>query len=270
MPFGVKRSDGSGAQAALNDLETTNGFNFSDDLILPPELLDKKQKEMLSNVYMNNVGYYRLTPEEQKQEKESMEKLIDEISTRLKEYGGRIQPYVGSNGGSYTNGNEKSKTEYVVISINGVLIFEPIGQADNATYLGNEEELGLAKVLEKTGRLTSVTDGYLAKIVHTRTFKKHYDYESGHVLKIMKMANEHPKELLTVLFDLMTKQEYCTLQTLEELMNKCTVNNVMSFVGGQVIQRGVTSQEVLGAVSEEELGLPKNLENPKDYRGEME
>ena len=266
MPFGVK---GKGAMKVLQDAEKTNGFKFTEDLILPPELLDKKQREMLEGVYKKNVGYDKLTIEEQKQEKANMEKLVNEITDKIKEYGGKIQSYVGSEGGSdYVEDDKekKSKTEYIVLNINDVLIFEPLGQPNNATYVGNAENKSLEQELKQNGRLASVKKELLGRIFHTRTRKQSYDYTSGHVLEIMEFAHEYPQAFLGKLFELMKTQNYCMLSTIDSLMPN-SVEDVIKNVKEQVEQKEITSQEVT-SVGVEEREIAK--ENSGDDRGGLE
>ena len=274
MPLGNKRK---GAIGVLQDLEKTNGFRFTDDLILPPELLDKKQREMLEGVYKKNVGYYKLTTEEQKQEKENMEKLVTEITDKIKEYGGKIQSYVGSEGGSdydKDNKEKKSKTEYIVLNINDVLIFEPLGQPNNATFIGNAKNEELAKELERNGRLASVKNELLGRIFHKRTSRNTYDYESGHVLEIMDFANEYPQDFLEKLFELMKTQDYCMLSTIDSLIPPSPPNNVHDIIENvkeQVTKRGITSQEVASVGLEEKENENEIIQdNSGDDRGGRE
>lgn len=243
MPLGSKKK---GAKNVLHELEKTHGFVFSNDFILPPEFNSKEQRKLLEKVFKKNVGFYKLSEEEQKSEASKMEILLDEMEEKIKEYGGSIQPYVGSEGGNNsgsTDLDKKSNTDYVVIKINNVLIFEPFGQANNATFIGNAENDKLQEQLKKNGRLASIRNELLGRVFHTRTDKKRYDYESGHILEIMKLAKEYPQELLDTLFALMKEQDYCMLSTLDSKIPG-GVDEVIKAISDQVKQRGITAKDV--------------------------
>ena len=243
MPFGSKKK---GAKGILDEAEKTNGFVFSRDFILPPELNSAEQRKILEKAYKKNTGYYKLSEEEKKREVSNMENLLEKMTEKLKEYGGSVQSYVGSKGGN--NGDslvadKKSTTDYIVIKINNILIFEPFGQVNNATFIGNAENDKLQDELKVNGRLASIRNELLGRVFHTRTDKKSYDYESGHVLEIMKFANEYPQEFLDTLFALMKEQDYCMLSTIDSRMPNC-VDDVVKSISSQVKQRGINAKDV--------------------------
>ena len=246
MPIGSKKK---GAKKILEEIEKTNGFEFSRDFILPPELNGGAQKKLLEKVYKKNTRYDKLSEEEQKNETKKMEKLLDEMAEKLREYGGAIQSYVGSEGGSYSKNDkleQKSNTDYLVIKINNVLIFEPLGQVNNATFIGNAENEELTNELKAVGRIQSVQKELLGRVFHQRTSKGNYNYENEYLLEIMKHANEHPDDLLSTLFGIMKEQTYCTLATLDSRMPNC-VDDIISIVGNQVKQRSINAKDVADA-----------------------
>jgi len=242
MPFGSKKK---GAKNVLAEAENNNGFLFSKDFILPPEFNSAEQRKILEKIYKRNVGYYKLSKDEQEMEAIKMEKLLEDVVEKLSEYGGSIQSYVGSEGGSGSSSyiaGKKSNTDYSVIRINNVLIFEPFGQANNATFIGNAENEKLKEQLKVNGRLSSIRNELLGRVFHTRTSKKSYNYESGHVLEIMRLANSYPQEFLDILFDIMKKQDYCMLSTIDARIPNC-VDDIIKNIGSQVKERGITAKD---------------------------
>lgn len=112
-------------------------------------VLTKDRKTTEENLYKiiidMLIGERReLTIDEQKELAEKYRKVADEILETIKDQDAEIATFTFSKGGQKTsleknqlqNLKEKdAKVEYTAIMVNGVVVLEPIGQSDNATYV---------------------------------------------------------------------------------------------------------------------------------------
>lgn len=242
MPFGLKSQ---GAVKSLIEATSQIGFTFTNELILPPE-----QMSVLKSVYMRNASQKR--DEQSKEEQEQMDRLIKQIIDKLQECGGKIHPFVGSEGGtgkSKQENGKKSRTEYVVMHVNNVIILEPIGQENNATFIARADKKDLVKEIIALNRNSTVTRGILSRVFHQRTNAGKYDYSSGHVIELLDYASRFPDELLNVLENLMKTQQSCSLATVSQRMPN-TVNDVVDNIAQQIQNRNISAQSVIGAGNE--------------------
>ena len=254
MPFGNKND---GAVKALRKAQEEIGFTFTNGKILPSE-----QEIILRKVYRRNSKFNSISEEEMKIENEKIYELTRQLIERLQLYEGKIHPFVESDGGSKTFA--KGTTEYVVMEINNVLIFEPLGQPDNATFIGRvntaEDRKRLAETLKVYGRDRAVKLWILYRVFHKRTDSNRYDYENGHILDIMDYAYNQPNEFLNALGQLMNNQESCSLETVSQSMPD-TVDKVVANIGEQVAARGIKGEEVAKVGSNQQNANSQNVDN---------
>ena len=231
-----------GARQALKELQDEMGFKFVDGLILPAE-----QEALLKRIYMRNAKSNNLSKEEKDKLSKEAAELVKKIADRLRienkeESIGSISEFVQSEGGAALEKN--TFTEYAAIKINDkIVILEPIGQANNATFIAryNEEKKEeLEENIQKFGRKTAVKKGILSKVTHETKQAGRYDCEGKHILELIDYAVERPDELLDNLDRLMKTQESCTLRTLGKMMDgKAIVDNMRKSIAEQVQNRGI-------------------------------
>lgn len=203
----------------LQAFESENGISFSASRVLPIE-----QREILLGIFRksSNMGESRA---ETKEEKKQREKTVDEIikrlhDKRLKETA-RIKTMY-SEGGSLSATNRKDKAElenksarvkYLVIDINGVVILEPLGQKNNATYITRKTD-DVEQRLVNFGRKGALSNGFY-KVAHNESESNRYNYESNHILKLLDMSLEDKESLFKILKGIKSNKKYCNLDTLE-------------------------------------------------------
>ncbi len=183
-------------------------FCFGTKEVLPADLVER-EKAIRRMVKCEYKGKDKASLSKQEHENKKVSLLMDvarqlDIAKQL----GRVQQVEISNaiisrGGSHNDPmHEKNDSvKYFAIYIDGNLILEPIGQANNMTYITTDFEKikaenkdikekyeRLDSYLEKNGRKKSLADGVIYGIMHTKNEQyKGYNYEEGDILHIIFM-----------------------------------------------------------------------------------
>jgi len=189
-------------RSMLKELENEKEFDFKISHILEPEIRDVLIRIIRKNSSHLTKG--QLTKEDIKRE---MERLANGVISKVRLGQGKIKTLIYSKGGSYTAEEEemkktinesKSNVEYIVIYINGIVIIEPLGQLNNATYIAKQEE-DLEENLRKYGRKSAIRNGVIFKIIHeTNEEYEGYNYSSNHIIQILDYCIKNPEQLLRV------------------------------------------------------------------------
>lgn len=133
-----------------------------------------------------------------------------------------------------------SKVAYLAIKCGDIVIFEPVGQPGNATFIGKAEDLKAFETIIRTkGRKAALESGLVFKVTHDKTVKAKdvipslagtahasqqlYDYASNHCSFLVEIAVMKPDVLLKALEKIKSlEQQYCNLTTLQSQMPKTT------------------------------------------------
>lgn len=233
-----------------------NEFSFENSRVLPAEQRDLLL-EMLEKMAKRNKGNLDEEYEMQERERIAGEMLKRLQDARLSKKARITTLYSG--GGSLTSGTEKekdamkskgAKVEYLVIDINGMIILEPFGQLNNATFVAMAEK-GIERRLVEFGRKGVLDQGFY-KVMHVKGGKPGYNYESDHILKILDMTIEDRDTLLKVLKNVrdVDGNQYCAL-------NKVKRN-----------YHTVRASKDVGLTKAEVLAVGKEIELPDDKKGD--
>ena len=239
MIIGKRRE---GARKALHDLQSEMGFRFANGKILPAE-----QVAILKRIYSRNANFNGMSKEEREEAEKKSAELVGKIADKLRVKDGNdqsigsISPFIQSTGGSH---EKNTFTEYAAINVNNkVVILEPIGQANNATFIARyseENKAQLEESIQMFGRKETVRRGILSKVTHETKQKGRYDCEGEHILEIIDYAIERPEELLDNLDALMQTQSSCALKTLGRAMKAKAYNQKMTqAIAEQAKNRGI-------------------------------
>lgn len=176
---------------------------------------DKSNSKKIAEMFMRARDRKKgLTDVDQVELAENYRKVADEILETIGDKKAEIATFTFSRGGSRTSLEKlqleslKSKganVEYTTIVIDGVIMLEPIGQADNATYImdtrGDKGKDILTDNLEKIKSLTrteAISKGLMLKIMHDKSNKEGYDFEAKHISKVLSLAMNDPDQFLSV------------------------------------------------------------------------
>lgn len=176
---------------------------------------DKSNSKKIAEMFMRARDRKKgLTDVDQVELAENYRKVADEILETIGDKKAEIATFTFSRGGSRTSLEKsqleslKSKganVEYTTIVIDGVIMLEPIGQADNATYImdtrGDKGKDILTDNLEKIKSLTrteAISKGLMLKITHDKSNKEGYDFEAKHISKVLSLAMNDPDQFLSV------------------------------------------------------------------------
>lgn len=185
----------------LNNLkENVPELQLSKDLILPNEQIEGLRKIFRTN---SSKRKYR-TEEERKQYSDNMKLLIEKIvkelhDDKLGDKPGTItlaQSKGGSNDNVRTLFGDKS-TPFAIIQVNGIAILEAIGEANNATFIGEINE-SLRENIIAMGRNEIVNRGFFYKITHERAENGEYNFTSSHILDLIRYAINYPEKMKEV------------------------------------------------------------------------
>ncbi len=217
---------------------------FSKELILPKEQLDG-----LSKIYHENVQSRKFKSNIDKEEYEGkiqdiLKEIVKKLHNERLDNPGRIT-LVHSKGGSNSTSEHlfgESKTPFVMIDVNGVIILEAIGEANNASFIAKKTDDFLDNI-KTMGRTEIQKKGIAEKITHDQSVKG-YDFESGHVLDLIDLAMEHKNQM----FNAMKRihdigKQFCTLKTLKGYIAADLSNDIIK-------QAGITEREALNAADE--------------------
>ena len=195
---------------------------------------------------------------------ESKEKLITDIieiteDASLKNKG-TIRSLIYSKGGSKDKNANLNRPEaddmkfngrksaYLAIKINNILVLEAIGQANNATYVGEFKGEQTIQDLRDNTRTQIVDKEIMYKIMHNKgPIEGVYDYDSPHIRTILQYAVDYPAELLDVLkTHKQTGRSASTFATLQKNMQN-KVKAAKSVAIQIVTKKGLTAKQVVDA-----------------------
>lgn len=110
---------------------------------------------------------------------------INEFLGELRKYGIRRIGELETDGG--VPAKNKDFVIFQILEVDGCRILEPVGQANNRTYIirGSETLEEIRGIIETRGRDALVTEGYAMRFNHHRTENQTYDYAS----QIQKLKN---------------------------------------------------------------------------------
>lgn len=254
-------------RSMLEEMEIGARFTFAGSYLLDAEVGVSGARQSLERFLNKRIP---LNKEEKARLLTEKEKLVEGIIERLKKGKGKIKPYMYSSGGSKANYTDReqskqleskgAKVEYTVMLLNGVVVIEPIGQENNATYVApcrNEKEQAiLEEAITTLGRTGAVEAGTILKIIHDRQERpeedtgkvKTHDFSSEHVLKILDYALERPDELIEV----SRKNSGCGLRKISKIIGK-------GIVSKEFEEYGINKEDVIDSGNEV-------IENGKDRK----
>lgn len=232
----------------LRVYEKENEFLFSDSKVLPIE-----QREMLLDLLYkaSNKSEMQIDSKEESAERE---RVAGEILKRLQDK--RLQEptrikTVYSEGGALTavKDNDKedlkrnsAKVKYLLVDINGLIILEPFGQKNNATFITEKGE-DIERRLSEYGRKEALDNGFY-KVMHLENPNSGYNYGSDHILKILDMSIENKELLLKILNEVKkTGKKYCNLDTLEAKYSAVSLAKEYGLSKSDVMSVGVVKSE---------------------------
>ena len=246
-------------RSMLMELEEERMFTFKGSYILDAdEKIGGASKEIERIINKNTKGKppAGLTKEEAQQE---LERLSQGIIERLRKANGKFKAFVYSTGGSKSTASDKqndelkqkgANVEYTVMVLNGVVILEPLGQQNNATYIAEEKE-GLEDAITKFGRGEAISSGIIQKVIHDRNERDGYNYGSNHILQLLDYATNNPKELLQVA----KENNGCGLKKITQSMPN-VVEDIINNVGVAIKDKNIDAKEV-AEISEEVENIKK-------------
>ncbi len=240
-------------RSMLMELEKEREFTFKGAYILDKEeAIGSASNELTRIINKNTKGKppAGLTKEQAQVE---MERLTLGIIDRLRRANGKFKAFIYSTGGSRTTSDDGQKAElskkganveYTVMALNGVVVLEPLGQDNNATYIAEEKE-GLEEAITQFGRGEAISRGVIHKVIHDRYENDGYNYGSDHILQILDYAIESPQELLKVV----RENNGCGLKKISQMMPNVT-DATISSVAEAVKEMGIDAQEVSSVATE--------------------
>lgn len=217
----------------------------------------KAKAERFADIFIRyGSSKTELTDEEQRVLAQNYKKIADEILETLGDEEAEIATFTFSRGGNRTS-LEKSQlkrlkekganVEYTAITVNGIIVLEPIGQLDNATYIidarNNESEDRLGDNLEKIkgiSRDKAVSEGLMFKIIHDISDKKEYDFDAKHVARVLELVMGDTDNFIEVL----KENNGCGLKRISQKLSNTTPNIL------QHIKNGIERQGLEGELRE--------------------
>lgn len=254
-------------------------FHFGTKEILPADLAEREKiiRKIINSEYRsrNDTGKKSLNSKEEENNKVALYMDIARQLDIAKQLG-RIQQYEVSNaiisrGGSHNDGD---CVKYVAIYIDGNLILEPLGQANNMTYVASDFEkvkaenrsikekyAGLDSYLSKNGRKKSLADGVIYGIMHTKNDKYDgYNYEEGDILHIIFMLTRDKETFNKSLKEVRKEYGYSGVKRLF---------SVYTAVKKKSEYPDITREEIL-AEGEKSKRNSKQIKTTRDNGGEPE
>ena len=206
-----------------------------------------------------------LGPDYEKKMLETLKKIED----ILRDHHGHFSPNIISKGGSNTAliksdrdllSSEKANVLYAVMELNGIVVFEPLGQANNATFVGKmpEDITKLNLDVRDASRDEVVRNDVMYRVIHDSV--KHrtvegsdisiYDFEARHIISLLQKIAEAPEIVLKIV-------EGSSLggmrhQTLCEEYTKRVGRTAISTVVPELVEDYELSSENVASIANEE------------------
>lgn len=244
---------------------------FGEEVILKPD----KRKTILHVIDEAEKNEERINEKRKKRKKivpditkratdESKEKLITDIIDITEDESlkskGTVRSLIYSKGGSKDKNANLNRPEaddmkfngrrsaYLAIKINNILVLEAIGQANNATYVGEYKGEETIQALRDNTRTQIVDKEIMYRVMHDKgPIEGVYDYDSPHIRTILQYAVDNPSELLDVLKT--HKQTGRTASTFSTLQKNMTAKVAAAkAIAKQIVtNKGLTSNAVISA-----------------------
>lgn len=242
----------------LKVYEREHYFDIGDYAILP-----KEQRNILRGLFERQIFGRENSEDINKEElKKEYTRTIDEIikllqDPRLKEKG-KITTCAYSEGGSVNQGlTNGAKVQYIVMDVNGIAILEPLGQANNSSFISEKSE-EFADIAHQYGRKEVVEKGLLHKVIHESNKGKsgQYKFEADHILRLLKMAIEGKDDLIAALNAIKSSgRDFGNIATLEAKYSAIRLTREHGLTKNEVIEQAQTiGQEVVQAQGGNEYG----------------
>lgn len=216
--MGFERKGDSLYDVMNNLRDDVPGLVLSSDIVLPEE-----QKEGLGKIFRENVSKKKFaTDEEREQYGKQMKDLIEKIvvmlhDPKLGDKSGTIT-LAQSSGGSKDNARSlfgAKNTPFAIIQVNGIAILEAIGEADNATFVGQIDDQFKENV-KVMGRNEIVNRGILCRVTHQNAEAGEYDFSSNHITELIQYAIDYPEATKEVIQKQCEKNNTKAMQAVEE------------------------------------------------------
>ena len=251
---------------------------LSSELILPDE-----QIKGLKKIFKANISGRRFRTEEEKiQYEENMKALIEKIvrklhDAKLGDKPGTItlaQSSGGSNDNVRTLFGAKS-VPFAIIQLNNIAILEAIGEADNATFIGEIDET-FKENIKLMGRNEIVNRGILCRVTHKKAEGGDYNFDSNHISDLIQYAVDYPDVMKAVIKKQCEKNKTKAIKRVETGESYATIpassSTLKTFKGWMGIDVSnaeaekirITPEEVENAVT----GIVKDVDKAEDIVSE--
>lgn len=253
----------------FEELERERGFTFEGAYVLDADEKMNGGNNLISEIIKRGTKGKIPDGLDKEQANLALMDLTNGIVSRLRKANGKFKPYIYSTGGSKTSETKEQRAavehmganvEYTIMAVNGIVLMEPLGQANNATYIAEDKE-GLEEAITNLGRRDALKSGVIHSIRHDKYELPIYNYASRHILILLDYAINNPQELWRV-----TKENNgCGLKKITESMPNTTAD-VIAYVNNalkdkEVSKEDVTNNPLLGKVRDKNILKSSNFDN---------
>lgn len=184
-------------------------LDFIERFVLEKGIGNEGKRNKMTDIFFDAVRRNRkreLTEEEKKALVVNYRKVADEILETIGDSEAEIATFTFSRGGHNSSLEKEQQrnlreaaanVEYTTIMMNGVLVMEPIGQVDNATFIidarnktGEDSLRESLEAVKGISRDEAVKQGLMYRIIHRANKNEGYNFEAKHIAKVLELVKQ--------------------------------------------------------------------------------